>query len=489
MLQFFEWYYPADGSLWNQLKKEASSLKERGIDAIWLPPAHKGSKGIQSEGYDSYDLYDLGEFDQKGTVKTKFGTKEELLNAVDACKKAGLNIISDIVLNHLGGADEVETITARKVNSNNRNEYISDPYEIEAYTKFTYPGRKGKYSQFIWDFQCFSGIDYDNKNKENGIFTIQNQYGEGWEDGVSSENGNYDYLMFSDIEFRNPNVVEELNRWGLWLYNTIKFDGMRLDAIKHINPQFFNEWLDFMRKETGKELFTVGEYWDPYNISTLLEYIDATQGRMSLFDAPLHLNLHTASRSGKNYDLTTIFHNSLVNAKPDLAVTIVENHDTQPLQSLEQPVEPWFKGISYSLILLREKGYPCIFYADLYGAKYKDKGGDGNEYEVVIEKCFELELLLQIRKKLSYGTQRDYFDHANCIGWTREGVDEYEKSGCAIVISNSEDGYKKMEIGKKHVGKNFIDAMKKHEEKIAINEDGWAEFKVKAGSVSVWILE
>ena len=29
MLQYFEWYYPADGSLWNLLKEQSTSLKEK----------------------------------------------------------------------------------------------------------------------------------------------------------------------------------------------------------------------------------------------------------------------------------------------------------------------------------------------------------------------------------------------------------------------------------------------------------------------------
>lgn len=35
-------------------------------------------------GYGAYDLYDLGEFNQKGTVRTKYGTKAQLKSAIDA---------------------------------------------------------------------------------------------------------------------------------------------------------------------------------------------------------------------------------------------------------------------------------------------------------------------------------------------------------------------------------------------------------------------
>jgi alpha-amylase len=54
----------------------------------------------------------------------------------------------DIVVNHLGGADEAEKIFVKRVNPDNRNEFTSDVFEIEAYTKFTYPQRHGKYSDF-----------------------------------------------------------------------------------------------------------------------------------------------------------------------------------------------------------------------------------------------------------------------------------------------------------------------------------------------------
>eukprot|EP01037_Dinobryon_pediforme_P013146 gene13146-13248_t len=455
MLQFFEWYYPADGSLWKHLKDDAKRLKNIGIDTVWLPPAHKGMAGAQANGYDSYDLYDLGEFDQKGSVATKYGTKQELIDAVGAAQAVGLKIYADIVFDHMGGADETEIFTVRKVNPENRNEFISEPYEIEGYTKFTFPERKGKYSQFIWDFHCFAGVDYDAKTDETAIFSIQNGYGEGWQQVMSKENGNYDFLMLDDVELRNPNVREELKRWGKWFFETVGVNGFRLDAIKHMDPTFFNEWLDFLRAELGHEFFAVGEYWAPYDLPAMQEYIEVTGRRMSLFDAPLQAHFHKASTEGNAYDLRTIFYDTLVQNDPGLAVTLVENHDTQPLQSLEQPVQAWFRPLAYALILLRESGYPCIFYTDLYGSSYKDKGFDGEDHEVTLEKTDELEDLLFIRKHLAYGVQRDYFDHFNCIGWTGSGDEEHINSGCAVLISNGESGNKRMEVGSNLAGKTF----------------------------------
>jgi len=136
---------------------------------------------------------------------------------------------------------------------------------------------------------------------------------------------------------------------------------------------------------------------------------------------------------------------------------------------------------------LREQGIPCVFYPDLYGAEYVDKDSDGNDADVELIGVENLTLMTQIRRDAAHGFQRDYFDHANCIGWTREGDPEHENSGVAVVLSNGEAGEKNMEIGKGHAGKVFIDALGHRNEEITIDENGWAQFFCAAGSVSVWV--
>src|ERR1700748_3954894 len=97
IMQFFHWYYPADGSLWNKLKEEVPKLEEMGVTTLWLPPAYKACDG--GVGYGVYDLFDLGEFDQQGSVRTKYGTKDEYVAAVETAHKNNLKVIVDVVLN------------------------------------------------------------------------------------------------------------------------------------------------------------------------------------------------------------------------------------------------------------------------------------------------------------------------------------------------------------------------------------------------------
>ncbi len=486
MLQSFHWYSEGNGTLYNHIKDSSDWLKDLGITSVWFPPAYKGAGGGYSVGYDPYDLYDLGEFDQKGTIPTKYGTKEDYINVCKTLQDKGISVIADIVLNHKAGGDEKEKFQVVKVDDNNRNKTISDVFEIESYTKFNFPGRGKKYSDFEWNFTCFTGVDFA-EGQDKGVYRILNEHSESWEEMVGNEKGNYDYLMYNDINHENPFVREELNTWGKWYHGQIFFDGVRLDAVKHQSPKFYKEWLTLLRSNTGKNLFAVGEYWAPGLLPLMLEYINATEGCMSLFDASLQHNFHVASTQGGNYDLRKIFDQTLVSARPDLAVTLVDNHDTQPMQELEAPVEPWFKPLAYALILLRENGYPCVFYPDLYGASYWDKGNDGNDYEVFLNKVDGIEGMLKARKENVYGLQRDYFEDANCLGWTREG-DGHNK-GCAVVLSNKDQYDKPMEVGKQYSGQNFYDLLGRFEHKITIDENGWGNFTVPAGNVSVWIPE
>lgn len=483
LLQYFHWYYNEPDNLWTKAAKEAQKLKELGFTGVWFPPAYKGGGGGYSVGYDAYDLYDLGEFNQKGSIPTKYGSKDEYIKAINALHDYQLIVLADTVFNQKAAADELEKVKVRKVNPQNREEYISAVFEIEAWTKFIFKGRAGEYSNMIWDYTCFSGVDWAEDLKASAIYALQNHHDDAWENILSTELGNYDYLMFNDIDFRNVAVKNDLKNWGKWVYETCHIDGFRLDAVKHITAGFLVEWIDFMKTSCNRDFFIIAEDWNIADANVLEHYIEVTDGRAQLFDAPLHENLYLASKGGSAYDLSHIFDNTLVKRNPELAITFVDNHDTQPLQALESFIDFWFRPLAYALILLREQGIPCVFYPDVYGAKYEDKG-----MKIDLEPIAELAMLLRVRADLAYGEQYDYLNHPNCIGWTRAGNDEYPNSGIAVLMSNGDKGFKKMEIGKIFVGKTFIDVLEKRKEEVVIDDSGCGEFFCEAGSVSVWVL-
>jgi alpha-amylase len=485
MMQYFHWYTSEDGSLWNTVTAKTRALAESGITALWLPPSYKGIGGGSDVGYGVYDLYDLGEFDQKGSIRTKYGTRQNYLDAIAALKAAGMQIYADGVLNHRMGADKAESSRAIPYSKSDRVNPAGPLRDIRSWTHFTFPGRNGKYSDFEWHWQHFDAVDYEagNPTDYNTIYLFD---GKRFDDEVSSEFGNFAYLMGCDLDCQNSDVRDELIRWGKWYLDTTGVDGFRLDAIKHIAAWFFPEWHDALEKHAGKELFMVGEYW-ANSLPALHWYIDDVGGRMTVFDVPLHFNFYTAGHLGSRYDLRLILDNTLVKDRPSHAVTFVDNHDSQPLQALESCIEPWFKPLAYAIILLRMDGYPCIFYPDYYGAEYDDKGRDGNMCHVSMPSHrYLLDRFLHARQNYAYGSQSDYFDHPNTIGWTRLGDMEHP-GGMAVLLSNGGDGWKWMEVGQPN--KTYTDSTGHIATSVTTNSDGWGQFTCVGRKVSVWLPE
>ncbi|KAK4619452.1 Alpha-amylase [Fulvia fulva] len=430
LLQGFEWNVPADGKHWKRLLHALPVLKECGIDNIWLPPGCKASSP-EGNGYDVYDLYDLGEFDQKGGVGTKWGTKDDLIALSQKAQELGVGLYWDAVLNHKAGADKKEKADAVEVDENDRNTEVSDSYQINAWLGFDFPGRGDKY-----------------KNK-------------GWSETVDDEQGNADFMMFADVDYSHPEVEEDVKNWGTWIVKEVGLQGFRLDAVQHFSERFTNDWVEHVRKKTVKEVFM----------------LDKMNHRFSLFDAPPLYNFSRLSTT-EDADLRTVFDNTLVKAEPVNAVTVVMNHDTQPGQTMDPKVEGFFKLLAYALILLQDAGYPCLFYGDLYGIS-----GDNPEPPSCGNKLPDMVLA---RKLYAYGQQDEYLDQPTCIGFVRRGNEEHH-AGLAWVMSNAGPGEIRMAVGEMHAGQVWTDVLGWQQEGVEIDEEGYGLFKCPGTSVSIWV--
>lgn len=467
MMQYFHWDLPADGTLWTQIAREAGNLAAAGITALWLPPPNKGTSSTDV-GYGAYDLWDLGEFDQKGSVRTKYGTRAELEAAVRAAHAAGLQVYIDVVFNHKGGADGTERTRGTPVNPDNRNQTVGEEREIETWTVFNFPGRGSQYSSLQWHWWHFDAVDYDQITRSVG--TIYRLRDKSFDTPVAGEFGNYDYLLFADIDMDSEEARADLRAWGEWIVRTLDVDGFRFDAAKHIRFFFFNEWLDFLREQfPGKDFFSVGEHFtgDP---ATLNVFLEQTGRRMSLFDFPLFFNMRAVSHGNGNFDMRNLVANTLIAQSPQQAVTFVSNHDV--FRNRDEDVDDWFKPLAYAFILLREQGYPCVFYGDYYEVPGRPS------HRAVLDR------LLAARRDYAYGPQQDYFDHENVVGWTRRGDADHARA-MAVVMSDGPGGSKTMFVDRRNTG--FRDITGTVQDAITTDGDGNGTFRCEGGSVSVWV--
>jgi alpha-amylase len=102
------------------------------VALLWLPPGCKANNP-KGNGYDIYDLWDLGEFEQKGSRNTKWGSREELDDLMRKARELEIDIVWDAVLNHKTAGDAKEETWAVEVDKegwcnsswNNLTAYIS----------------------------------------------------------------------------------------------------------------------------------------------------------------------------------------------------------------------------------------------------------------------------------------------------------------------------------------------------------------------------
>ena len=287
-------------------------------------------------------------------------------------------------------------------------------------------------------------------------------------------------MMFADLDYSHPEVIADVKYWGEWIVRELDLSGMRLDAAQHFSERFTNEFIDNLEHNFGKDkLFMVGEIWVP-DVEKMTAWLSNMNHRVSLFDSPLVDNFSSLSHQ-ESADLRKVFDNTLVKVKPDSAVTLVTNHDTQTGQTVETPVVGFFKPLAYSLILLRQEGYPEIFYGDLYGTK-------GEHPEPPVEKLADIILA---RKLYAYGEQDEYFNEANCVGWARRGTAEHP-AGLACVMSNTGPGEIRMAMGEMHQGEKWTDVLGNEGnengiEEVEIDHDGYGMFPCAGTSVSIWV--
>ena len=324
LLQAFYWDCPKtdnqEFTWWNYVKTKIPSLKTTGFTALWLPPASKAANlGGMSMGYDPYDYYDLGEYDQKGSIKTWFGSKDELISLINIIHDNSMQVYADFVLNHNNGADEEE---------------LNPIDNKKHWTKFN--PKSGKFAR---DWNCFHPSVFEK-----------------WDDE--------DFGEMPDICHRNPYVYSHMMELARWMIEEIGFDGFRYDFVLGYSGWVVKSILErrYIKNGTNYAPFGVGECWTTdRSIDEWLDQINIKSNNPgTAFDFPLRDKLKSLCDEYGYSLLNLINGGTISDERPASAVTFAENHDiirTNPIVN--------DKLLAYAWILTHE-GYPCVFWYDYF---------------------------------------------------------------------------------------------------------------------------
>jgi alpha-amylase len=356
VLQCFWWdYYNSNyPNAWsNYLADLAPRLKQMGIDAVWIPPFYKNGSST-SNGYAPFDHYDLGDKYQKGNTGTRMGNKDELLRLIAVMHANGIEVIEDIVLNHMDGAgsasgDGGQDPSAYEDNTtskykNFRYTSYSSPATDESFNDYT--NRKGRWSANWTNF-------YPNQ--------FNNHYNTGVIDQIlfgpdisyeSSAYGQSSNALYNPVQ--NTNYMRENARnWLVWLKKQTAVDGFRFDAAKHYPQDALQDFLWNVKygaswANGGQQLFAVGEYIGTSNemdtwINTVKNSNSGTEDLIGTFDFSLRQALKDMTSANGAYDLGTI--PSAQQTNRYRTVPFVNNHDTyRPMKDVTGNIIGWDSG-------------------------------------------------------------------------------------------------------------------------------------------------
>ncbi|MCG0675327.1 glycosyl hydrolase family 70 [Lactiplantibacillus plantarum] len=131
---------------YNVIKANASLFNQLGITDFWMAPAYMPfSASKYQDGYATTDHYNLGTTDNP----TKYGSGEELANAIAALHQAGLKVQEDLVMNQMFGFSSQEAVTVTRADSYGKQFYVDgQTFANQIYFGYTRSGSQDQQQNY-----------------------------------------------------------------------------------------------------------------------------------------------------------------------------------------------------------------------------------------------------------------------------------------------------------------------------------------------------
>jgi alpha-amylase len=308
-------------------------LQELGISTIWLSPVFDNSDSSfmgwwPYHGYHPVDFFKVDEH---------FGDMATLKRLVTRAHARGIKILLDMIFNHV--APDHPWVRERAL------------WEEAGYKHWFHP---------------HSGSD--------GSTSITD-----WQDQLQLEQRELNGLP--DLAQENPHVYDFLlDMAKFWIVET-DCDGFRLDAVKHIPPEFWRRICKDLHEFAGPDFLLLGEVFageTPY----VAGYQDL--GFNALFDIPLYYTLNRVFAQGGNFPLLSKqtalnrawYHGILLSP-------VIDNHDVARFSywAGDHARAKMRSAMTYTLV---QPGLPMLYYGNEValegGAATNAQTGEGQDY-------------------------------------------------------------------------------------------------------------
>jgi len=328
-------------SWYSTVEAKVEDIRKAGFSDVWLPPP---SESVAKEGYLPTKLYNLN---------SAYGNASQLRSLLQTLHGEGVGAILDVVVNHRCGDQQDEE------------------------------GRWVLYSD---------ELGHDNRRVDWGPWALVSNHPDPNLAGTGNPKDEYVYHAAPNVDHSNQEVRDSIKSWLNFMTRprNLGYSSLRFDFVLGYGAKYVKEYVDSTVYPRGE--LCIGEYWDGNdgkdpaytNTEMLLNWAEKVDGHCGVFDFALKAVLHKAALT-EDWSLlgsASDGHPGLMGARPELAFTFVDNHDTACPQAHFPFPENSSKLLAVYAYLLSHPGIPVIFWLHLYGKKNASGLTNGKEPDV-----------------------------------------------------------------------------------------------------------
>lgn len=355
------------------LTSKIAYIKSLGFTAIWITPVVR-QLAVAPDGTSSaYHGYWGAGFDE---IDPHLGSMTDFKNLVNVAHQEGIKIILDIVTNHT--ADTIHYAEGGSYVSINEKPYrdangkIIDLSKLPLKKSSPLMSSKRSFAKTPLVYPVYKSIK--SPSWLNNIGNYHNR-GESSFAGESSEFG--DFFGLDDVFTEKPEVMKGFTSvYSNWIKNS-GVDGFRIDTVKHVNIEFWREFLPAMRKtaaDSGKKDFPM--WAEIYDTDPGITSKWVRSGQFTeVLDFPFQQRVLAFITERTAMPLATLFNSDDFYLRKGVDVnrlgTFLGNHDMGRIGAflgLNRGPEIALKQNQLAHALLYSlRGTPIVYYGDEFG--------------------------------------------------------------------------------------------------------------------------
>lgn len=357
------------------LTSKIEYISSLGFTAIWVTPVARQVTVSPSGESAAYHGYWGAGFDE---IDPHFGTMEDMKIFVEKAHQSGLKVYLDVVVNHTGDVisyKEGESYIALE----QRPYRTADGKKFDA-VKLANTNQFPTLDQLVipTSFPKQVVVNPDIRKNPDWLNDPRNYHNRG-NSGGSGESSLYgDFYGLDDLFTESPAVLDGwVKVFEKWI-KEVGVDGFRLDTFRHVNQEFWRQFLPKMRDiaaTSGKSYFPMwGEIYDadPGRISDWVKRSELEE----VLDFPIQGAITGYILDEEATQLATAFDNddlyTTMNSSASNNGTFLGNHDMGRIggfisNRFSNPEVALAKSKLAHAMLYAIRGVPIVYYGDEFG--------------------------------------------------------------------------------------------------------------------------